>query len=118
MPSTRLMAGTEMAGSEVKVSETGTADMSGIGNAARPGLATGVRMRFDPARDQHVLLSPEAILVLNPAGAEIVELCDGERTIAEIGAELRSRYGEVGSDEVRGFIENLITRRVMEVGHD
>lgn len=75
-------------------------------------------MRFDTARGQHVLLSPEAVLILNPTGAEIVELCDGHRTIAEIRAELRSRYGEVAADEARDFLGDLIAHRGIEVRDD
>lgn len=95
--------------------ELGTETTSGISDAARPRLVTGVRIRFDSARDQHVLLSPEAVLVLNPTAAEIVDLCDGRRTIADIHAELRTRYDEIDGDAVRGFVDELVARRGIEV---
>lgn len=75
-------------------------------------------MRFDEYRGQHVLLSPEAVLVLNPTSAEIVHLCDGRRTIAEILEELRSQYGDINADEVRGFIEYLNARGGIRVDND
>ncbi len=83
----------------------------------RPRLAPHVRLTFDPARDQHVLLTPEAVTVLNGTGAAILGLCDGERTVTEIVAELRVRYDRVDEDEVRLFLDRLAARRCVEVGH-
>ncbi len=83
----------------------------------RPRLARHVRLRFDPARGQHVLLTPEAVTVLNGTGAAVLELCDGQRTVTEIVAELRGRYASVEDDEVRLFLDRLAARRCLEIGH-
>ena len=48
--------------------------------AERPQLAPGVRYRWDEMREQHQLLFPEGLLVLNESGAAIVRLCDGRTT--------------------------------------
>ena len=74
-------------------------------------------MRFDAARGQHALLSPEAILVLNDTGVAIVELCDSRRTIADIQSELRSRYDHVADGDVRRFVADLVTKHGMEIDH-
>jgi pyrroloquinoline quinone biosynthesis protein D len=74
-------------------------------------------MRFDAARGQHALLSPETVWVVNDTGAAIVELCDGRRTVAEIQAELGSRYEQVADGEVHRFLGDLIAKQNMEVGH-
>jgi pyrroloquinoline quinone biosynthesis protein D len=58
----------------------------------RPRLATGVRLRHDKVRDQTVLLFPEGALVLNETAIEVLELCDGERTLDDIAAVLSERY--------------------------
>jgi pyrroloquinoline quinone biosynthesis protein D len=84
----------------------------------RPRLAPFVRLTFDPARKRHVLLSPETVVVLNPTGATILELCDGKRTVTEIVAELRGRYAHVVDEDVRRFLGRLLARRCMEVDHD
>jgi pyrroloquinoline quinone biosynthesis protein D len=63
-----------------------------------------------------VLLTPETVILLNDTGAAILELCDGQRTVAEILAELRARYDRVADDEVRLFLSDLLARRRMEVG--
>ena len=52
-----------------------------------------------------MLLTPETVTVLNGTGAAILGLCDGQRTVAEIVAELRGRYDRVADDEVRHFLD-------------
>ena len=93
-----------------------TAPVQTASSAERPRLARHVRMGFDPARGQHVLLTPEAVTVLNRTGAAVLELCDGQRTVAEIVAELRGRYAHVDDDEVRRFVDRLAARRCLELG--
>jgi pyrroloquinoline quinone biosynthesis protein D len=83
----------------------------------RPRLAPHVQLRFDPAREQHVLLTPEKVTVLNGTGAAILGLCDGERTVAEIAAELRGMYDRVADEEVRLFLDRLTAQRCVEVSH-
>lgn len=82
---------------------------------ARPRLAPHVRMVFNAARNEHALLSPELIWVINGTGAAIVELCDSKRTIAEIGTELRTQYDQVADSDVQRFVADLVTKHGMEV---
>jgi len=83
--------------------------------AGRPRLAPHVRLTYDKGRQRHVLLTPETVTLLNGTGAAIVALCDGERTVTEILAELRGRYARVADDEVRSFLDGLLARRCVEV---
>lgn len=92
-----------------------TRPMRADSDADRPRLAPHVRLTFDPARQRHVLLTPETVTLLNDTGAAILELCDGERTVAEILAELRGRYDRVPDDEVRLFLADLLAKRRVEV---
>jgi len=64
-----------------------------------------------------VLLAPETVSVLNDTGATILGLCDGDRTVAEIVAELHRRYDRVVDDEVRRFLARLVAKRWVEVSH-
>ena len=77
---------------------------------SRPRLASHVRMTFDPARERYVLLTPEAVTVLNSTGATILGLCDGKRAVSEIVAELHSLYDRVDDDEVRLFLTGLAAK--------
>jgi pyrroloquinoline quinone biosynthesis protein D len=80
----------------------------------RPRLARHVRLGFDRTRDRHVLLHPETVVVLNGTGADILGLCDGRRTVAEIVTELGDRYRGVPDDEVERFLTRLAARRCVE----
>jgi pyrroloquinoline quinone biosynthesis protein D len=82
----------------------------------RPRLAPHVRFTFDRARDQHVLLTPESVTVLNGTGAAVVDLCDGQRTVTEIVTELRGRFHRVDDEQVRVFLDRLAARRCLVVG--
>ena len=84
----------------------------------RPALVRHVRMRHDATRDRPVLLAPESVIVLNPTGADILELCDGRRTVADVVAELAQRYDRVVDDEVQGFLAQLVRRHLVVFRED
>jgi len=71
----------------------------------RPRLVTGARLRYDEVREEHVLLIPEGAVRLNPTAAEVLELCDGERSLDDIVGALSARYA--GAD-VRADILDLV----------
>jgi pyrroloquinoline quinone biosynthesis protein D len=75
-------------------------------------------MEWDPVRERPVLLAPEGVLVLNQTGADILRLCDGERTVVEIVEELRGQYYHVAGDEVRDFLSRLAAKRWVELGDE
>ncbi len=81
----------------------------------RPVLSRHVRMRFDRTRERYVLLGPESVIVLNPTGADILRLCDGQRTVAGVAAELQTRYDRVVDDEVTAFLSRLVAKRCVEI---
>jgi coenzyme PQQ biosynthesis protein PqqD len=58
----------------------------------RPRLVTGARLRYDEVREEHVLLIPEGAVRLNPTAAEVLGLCDGERSLDDIVGALSARY--------------------------
>jgi pyrroloquinoline quinone biosynthesis protein D len=71
----------------------------------RPRLVTGARLRYDEVREEHLLLIPEGAVRLNPTAAEVLELCDGERSLDEIVGALSARYD--GAD-VRDDVVELV----------
>jgi pyrroloquinoline quinone biosynthesis protein D len=77
----------------------------------RPRLVTGARLRYDDVREEHVLLIPEGAVRLNPTAAEVLELCDGERSLDEIVGELSARYdGADLHDDVVELVDALSQR--------
>jgi pyrroloquinoline quinone biosynthesis protein D len=74
----------------------------------RPRLATGARLRYDDVREEHVLLVPEGVVRLNATAAEVLELCDGERSLGDIVGALATRYdGADLADDVRGLLDAM-----------
>jgi pyrroloquinoline quinone biosynthesis protein D len=77
----------------------------------RPRLVTGARLRYDEVREEHLLLVPEGAVRLNPTAAEVLELCDGERSLDDIVGVLASRYDSADlHDDVRGLIDAMALR--------
>jgi pyrroloquinoline quinone biosynthesis protein D len=58
----------------------------------RPRLVTGARLRYDDVREEHLMLIPEGVVRLNPTAAEVLGLCDGERSVDDIAGVLSERY--------------------------
>jgi pyrroloquinoline quinone biosynthesis protein D len=71
----------------------------------RPRLVTGARLSYDDVREEHVLLIPEGAVRLNPTAAQVLELCDGERSLDDIAGVLSERYD--GAD-VRDDVVELV----------
>ena len=77
----------------------------------RPRLATGARLRYDEVREEHVLLIPEGAVRLNPTAAEVLELCDGERSLDDIVGALSARYdGADVRDDVVELVDAMAQR--------
>jgi pyrroloquinoline quinone biosynthesis protein D len=77
----------------------------------RPRLATGARLLHDDVRGEPLLLVPEGVVRLNPTAAEVLELCDGERSLDEIVTALSARYdGFDLRDDVRELVDAMTQR--------
>jgi coenzyme PQQ biosynthesis protein PqqD len=88
-----------------------------IDAGARPRLAPKVRLRYDRLTGKSLLLYPERGLALNDTAAEIVKLCTGEATVAQIVDDLVARYGadkrEALAAEVAAFLQSLADRNLL-----
>ena len=78
-----------------------------------PRLWRLARLDFDSVRQQHVLLYPEGTVLLNPTGAAILELCDGQRSIAAIAQILGERYNCDVIDDVTEYLSQLADRELV-----
>lgn len=73
--------------------------MNTLSLTAVPMLAARVRLQIDRVTAKPVLLYPEAVLELNETAGEVLKLCDGQRTVAEIIAALAAEF-EATNDEL------------------
>jgi pyrroloquinoline quinone biosynthesis protein D len=77
----------------------------------RPRLATGARLRYDDVREEHLLLIPEGAVRLNPTAADVLGLCDGERSLDDIVGALSARYaGADVRDDVLELVDAMVQR--------
>jgi pyrroloquinoline quinone biosynthesis protein D len=82
---------------------------------ARPRIARGLRLQWEPAQNAHVLLYPEGMVQLNASAGEILKRCDGERDVAAIVVDLQQAF-EVDDlqADVLAFIELASAQRWIE----
>jgi coenzyme PQQ biosynthesis protein PqqD len=59
---------------------------------SRPRLPSKVRLQWDEARNQAMLLFPEGVLILNPTANAVLELVDGTRSLGQIVSELTQKF--------------------------
>jgi pyrroloquinoline quinone biosynthesis protein D len=83
----------------------------------RPRLVDGARLQYDDVRAEHVLLVPEGAVRLNESAAQVLELCDGRRSVEEIAATLSHRYaGADVADDVRELLGGMGERGLVVDG--
>jgi pyrroloquinoline quinone biosynthesis protein D len=75
----------------------------------KPAIGHGYRLQWEAAQDAHVLLYPEGMVKLNGSAGEILKRCDGQRTVAEITADLERSFETQGlQGDVEAFISFAI----------
>jgi pyrroloquinoline quinone biosynthesis protein D len=83
---------------------------------SHPRLAPGVRLGQN--NNQQVLLMPERALRLNGPSLEIVQRCDGKRTVREIVTELQNLYSKADPSKVEsdilGYLKLLQDQRALD----
>jgi pyrroloquinoline quinone biosynthesis protein D len=101
----------------------------------RPVFVPHARYRWDRLREQHQIVFPEGILVLNETAAAIVQLCDG-RSTAELVSALREQFADDGplaspngtptrrseqttlEDDIQNFLERLTKKGLLRDAAD
>lgn len=72
----------------------------------RPRVGPGMRLQWEPAQSCHVLLYPEGMVKLNQSAGEIMQRCDGQRSLADIVADLEATFNATGlAPDVEAFVE-------------
>ena len=70
-----------MASRNINVSET-----------SRPVLSRHAKLKFDETRQVWVILAPERVLAPDEIAVEVLQLCDGVRSVAKMVDELEEKY--------------------------
>jgi pyrroloquinoline quinone biosynthesis protein D len=90
--------------------------MDSLAVTAKPAIGKGFRLQWEPAQNAHVLLYPEGMIKLNGSAGQIMQRCDGARTIAEITADLERTFATTGLDaDVAAFISMALAKNWLEI---
>ena len=81
-----------------------------------PRLWRLARLDFDRVRQRPVLLYPEGAVFINESGRAILELCDGQRSIAEIARVLGDRFNVDVMQDVIEYLSRMIDRDLVVLG--
>ena len=73
-----------------------------------PRLHPHLRFQWEPAQEAYVLLYPEGMVKLNRSAGEILAVCNGERSVAEIIGLLTVKFPEAPDIET-DIIDFLVT---------
>ncbi|MGC1564258.1 MAG: pyrroloquinoline quinone biosynthesis peptide chaperone PqqD [Bradyrhizobium sp.] len=63
-----------------------------VSETSRPKLPRHARLKFDETRQVWVILAPERVLAPDEIAVEVLKLCDGERSVADMVDQLAARY--------------------------
>ena len=81
--------------------------MTAIADTSKPRLAAKARLKWDAVRQKHLLLYPEGVLVLNQTARDVLALCDGRRTVAEIVGALAAQYAS-DAKAIEGDVKEIL----------
>jgi pyrroloquinoline quinone biosynthesis protein D len=63
-----------------------------VSEATRPVLPRHAKLKFDETRKVWVILAPERILAPDETAVEVLQLCDGVRSVADMIDALAAKY--------------------------
>jgi pyrroloquinoline quinone biosynthesis protein D len=63
-----------------------------VSEASRPVLPRHARLKFDETRQVWVILAPERVLAPDEIAVEVLQLCDGVRSVAVMIDQLAEKY--------------------------
>ena len=71
---------------------TGRSRNISVSEASRPVLPRHARLKFDETRQRWVILAPERVLAPDDIAVEVLQLCDGIRSVAAVIDQLAAKY--------------------------
>src|SRR5580704_15031559 len=63
-----------------------------VSEASRPVLPRHAKLKFDETRKVWVILAPERVLAPDEIAVEVLQLCDGVRSVAQMVDQLAEKY--------------------------
>jgi pyrroloquinoline quinone biosynthesis protein D len=63
-----------------------------VSEASRPVLPRYAKLKYDETRKVWVILAPERVLAPDEIAVEVLQLCDGVRSVSDMVDQLAARY--------------------------
>jgi pyrroloquinoline quinone biosynthesis protein D len=63
-----------------------------VSEASRPLLPRHAKLKFDETRQRWVILAPERVLAPDEIAVEVLQLCDGARSVEAMIDQLAAKY--------------------------
>jgi pyrroloquinoline quinone biosynthesis protein D len=63
-----------------------------VSEASRPVLPRHAKLKFDETRQRWVILAPERVLAPDDIAVEVLQLCDGIRSVEAMIDQLAAKY--------------------------
>ncbi len=83
---------------------------------SRPRFPRYVRIKYDPVRKATAVLAPERVYWPDAVAVDILNLCDGDRTIETIADQLARDYAaplETITADVLEFVQSWTDKRLL-----
>ena len=75
-----------------------------VSETSRPILPRHAKLKFDETRQRWVILAPERVLAPDDIAVEVLQLCDGARSVEQMIDRLAEKYaadrGAIGTDVI------------------
>lgn len=78
-----------------------------ITTESRPALPRHIKLRHDAGRGRWILLAPERVFEPDEIAANILKLCDGQRTVADIVTQLAADY-QATPEQIRSDVIDIL----------
>jgi pyrroloquinoline quinone biosynthesis protein D len=75
-----------------------------VSKTSRPRLPRHAKLKFDETRQRWVILAPERVLAPDEIAVEVLQLCDGARSVEQMIDQLAEKYAAdrdaIGADVI------------------
>src|ERR1700754_4075686 len=81
-----------------------------VSETSRPVLPRHAKLKFDETRQVWVILAPERVLAPDEIAVEVLQLCDGVRSVADMVDQLAAKYAaerEAIASDVIAMLQDL-----------
>ena len=84
-----------------------------VSEESRPVLPRHAKLKFDETRQVWVILAPERVLAPDEIAVEVLQLCDGVRSVGDMVGQLAEKYAaprEAIATDVVAMLQDLADR--------